>query len=45
MGAILAGICAPTEAAALGAFGAFLIALGFRMLNWQVIKEAALSTL
>ena len=45
MGAILAGICAPTEAAALGAFGAFLIALGFRRLNWQVIKEAALSTL
>lgn len=45
MGAILAGICAPTEAAGLGAFGAFLIALAYRKINWQVLKESAISTL
>lgn len=45
MGAILAGITAPTEAAALGAFGAIVIAFAFRKLNWKVIKESAISTL
>ncbi len=45
MGSILAGICAPTEAAALGAFGAFLLALAYRKVNWQVIVESAISTL
>ncbi|HZJ84622.1 MAG TPA: TRAP transporter large permease subunit [Syntrophomonadaceae bacterium] len=45
MGAILFGIAAPTEAAALGAFGATVIALAFRKLNWRVIKESAMSTL
>ena len=44
MGAILAGICAPTEAAGLGAFGAFMIALAYRKIIRQVQKESAFST-
>ena len=45
MGAILAGIATPTEAAALGALGSLALALANRMLTWTVIVQACLSTL
>ncbi|MFO7577633.1 MAG: TRAP transporter large permease subunit [Pelovirga sp.] len=44
MGTILAGMATPTEAAALGAVGAMLLALVSRKLSWQVITQASLST-
>jgi len=44
MGAILAGIATPTEAAALGAAGAMLLALVTGKLSWKVITESGLST-
>ena len=44
MGTILSGIATPTEAAALGVVGAMVLALANRQLNWQVLKEASIST-
>jgi tripartite ATP-independent transporter DctM subunit len=44
MGTILAGMATPTEAAALGAVGAMLLALFSRKLSWQVITQASMST-
>ncbi len=44
MGTILAGIATPTEAAAMGAFGALLLALFKRTFTWEMIKGASLST-
>jgi len=45
MGTILAGIATPTEAAALGALGALVLA-GFNgKLNWTVLRESAYSTM
>jgi len=35
MGSIYTGICSPTEAAGVGAFGAFLFALGKGKLSWE----------
>ncbi len=35
MGGIYTGICSPTEAAGVGACGAFLLALGKRKLTWE----------
>ncbi|MDR2089212.1 MAG: TRAP transporter large permease subunit [Clostridiales Family XIII bacterium] len=45
LGAILFGLAAPTEAAALGAFGSILIAYASKRLTLAKIKAAALSTL
>ncbi|MFW2364772.1 MAG: TRAP transporter large permease, partial [Desulforhopalus sp.] len=45
MGTILAGIATPTEAAALGAFGALILAIANKKLNWQVLKESAHATM
>lgn len=45
MGTILAGIATPTEAAALGAFGALILAIANRKCNWQVLKESAHATM
>ena len=45
MGTILAGVATPTEAAALGAGGAAILALVNGKLNWTVLKEAAYATL
>ncbi len=45
MGTILAGIATPTEAAALGALGALILAAFNRKLNWTVLKESAYSTM
>jgi tripartite ATP-independent transporter DctM subunit len=44
MGTILAGVATPTEAAALGAVGALILALVSRKLSWAVITQASLST-
>jgi tripartite ATP-independent transporter DctM subunit len=44
MGTILAGVATPTEAAALGCVGALGLALVSGKLNWQVIKQASIST-
>lgn len=44
MGTILAGVATPTEAAALGAFGAMLLALVKRTFTWEMIKGASIST-
>ena len=45
LGSIFFGIAAPTEAAAVGALAAALLAIAYRRLNWQSIKESALSTM
>jgi TRAP-type mannitol/chloroaromatic compound transport system permease large subunit len=44
LGAILFGITTATESAALGAAGAFLLALQARTLNWRKTKEAVFLT-
>ena len=45
MGTILAGIATPTEAAALGAFGAMILAVANKKFNWPVLKASAHATL
>lgn len=44
LGSILGGYATPTEAAALGALGAMLLALGKRKLNFGQLREVAQST-
>lgn len=44
LGSIFAGIASPTEAAAVGAFGALVCAAIRRRLSWQLLKDAALRT-
>ncbi|TNC86167.1 MAG: C4-dicarboxylate ABC transporter [Alcanivorax sp.] len=44
LGSILAGLATPTEAAAVGAVGATLLALVQRQLTWKNLQEIALST-
>lgn len=44
LGAILFGLATPTEAAAVGAFGAILLAAGYRELNYERLKEAVYLT-
>lgn len=45
LGSIMFGLAAPTEAAALGAGGAILLALCYRQLTIPVLHEAVLKTL
>jgi len=45
MGSILAGLATPTEAAAMGATGAVVLALGYRKLTFRMLYEAAYSTI
>lgn len=45
MGTILGGVATPTEAAGLGALGAFILAVANRKLSWQVLKESSYATL
>ena len=42
MGSIYLGVATPTEAAAVGAFGAILLAIIYSRLNWQNMKSAML---
>jgi tripartite ATP-independent transporter DctM subunit len=44
LGSIIAGIAAPTEAAAVGAVGAVVVALIMRRLSWPVLSDAVMST-
>jgi len=44
-GVIFLGICTPTEAAATGAFSAFLLAIAYRNFNKKNIKKALSSSL
>ncbi len=45
LGSILAGLATPTEAAATGAFGSIVLALGYRQLTWGRLREAMIKTL
>ena len=45
LGSILAGAATPTEAAAIGALGASLLAAGKKQLDWGRLKEVAHNTL
>jgi len=44
LGSIFFGIAAPTEAAGVGALAATLLAVGYRRLDWHVLKGTAMST-
>lgn len=44
-GVIVLGIATPTEAAATGCFGVFLMAALYRRLNWGVAKKSVTSTM
>ena len=45
LGSIFFGVAAPTEAAALGALAATILALAYRRLNWQTLTRSMLQTL
>jgi tripartite ATP-independent transporter DctM subunit len=45
LGVIYTGICTPTEASAVGAFGAILCALFYKKLTWANLKEALFHTM
>jgi tripartite ATP-independent transporter DctM subunit len=44
LGTILFGLATPTEASAMGAFGAFLMVIAFRRMNWALLKDAVFRT-
>ena len=44
LGAILFGIATPSEAAAIGALGSLLLAVAYRALTWQRLKESVYLT-
>jgi tripartite ATP-independent transporter DctM subunit len=44
LGAIMFGIATPTEAAAVGAFGAMLLAAAYRALTWKGLRESVYLT-
>jgi tripartite ATP-independent transporter DctM subunit len=44
LGSILSGFATPTEASAVGAFGALVLALAYRQLDWATLKEVLRST-
>ncbi len=44
LGAILAGIATPTEAAACGAFGAFILVIAYKKLTFDNLKRAMFNT-
>jgi len=45
LGSILFGLATPTEGAAMGAFGSFLLTLAYRKLTWNGFKGALIKTL
>ncbi len=45
LGVIYGGICTPTEASAVGAFGALICSIIHRQMNWQRLKEVLLDTI
>ena len=44
LGSILFGLATPSEAAAVGALGAMVIAIGYRAMTWARLKEAVFLT-
>jgi tripartite ATP-independent transporter DctM subunit len=44
LGSIIAGLATPTEAAAVGALGAFVLAAAYRRLSYAGLRQAVLST-
>jgi TRAP-type mannitol/chloroaromatic compound transport system permease large subunit len=44
LGSMLAGLATPTEASAIGAFGAWILMVAYRRFSWTVFKRAVLST-
>ncbi|GIX23029.1 MULTISPECIES: TRAP transporter large permease subunit [Caldimonas] len=44
LGSIVFGLATPTEAAAMGALGGFLLAAAYRQLNFTVLKESVFLT-
>jgi len=40
LGTIIVGLATPTEAAAMGSFGGFMLAAAYRQLSWRVLKES-----
>jgi tripartite ATP-independent transporter DctM subunit len=45
LGSILFGLATPTEAAAIGVLGSFLIAIAHRKLSWTMVKESCFVTM
>lgn len=45
LGSIVAAVATPTEAAGIGCFGAFLLAVLYRKLTWAAVKEASIATI
>jgi len=45
LGSILFGLAAPTEAAAVGGFGAAILCLAYGKLNWPTLKDVVYMTL
>lgn len=45
LGSILAGLATPTDAAAMGAFAAFVLTLAYRRLTWERLKTAVFRTI
>ncbi len=44
IGFIFLGVATPTEAAATGTLGAFILALLYRRFTWQIMKKSVMST-
>jgi len=44
LGSILGGLATPTDAAAMGALGALVLAVVYRRLTWDKLKEAVFAT-
>jgi len=44
LGTIIVGLATPTEAAAMGSFGGFVLAASYKQLNFTVVKESVFLT-
>jgi tripartite ATP-independent transporter DctM subunit len=44
IGLIFLGVATPTEAAATGTLGSFVLALCYRRLNWEIFKKSVMGT-
>ena len=44
IGFIFLGVATPTEAAATGTLGSFILALIYRRLNWEIVKKSVMGT-
>ena len=44
LGSIFSGIATPTESASIGSVGSLFLALAYRRLNWNMVREASIET-